>query len=420
MISGVATMEIAMFVYEFPPRIVGGLGTYAMEISQQFIRMGHDVTVFTMNDGNLPIRDVWQGVEVHRPITTDISETFPSLLPPDVRRFGRGMRFFSDVFVYNILSVSTLVNELLKEERRFDVVAGHDWLSIVGAVAAKQAMKKPLVFHVHSTEKGRTMGGGSRTIEHLEYRGGHEADLIVTVSHAMRDELAGMSFPADRLRVCWNGVDPSKYDSAKVDKERVQRLREKYKITPDEIMILHVGRLTPVKGADRLVQAMPHVLKSNPRAKLVILGVGDMDKYLAELIKSLNLENVVTLNLQFVPEDERILHYAACDLAAFPSIYEPFGIVSLEAMSMGKPVVVGARGISGMREQIIPSGPDQCGFHVNPLEPSDIAWGINCTLSDPSALKRLGENARKRVLEYFTWEKVAQNTIGVYEELLAK
>lgn len=411
-------MEIAMFVYEFPPRIVGGLGTYALEISQQFIKMGHDVTVFTMNDGSLPIRDVWQGVEVHRPIVTDISETFPSLLPSDVRRFGRGLRFFSDIFVYNILSVSTLVNSLLKEERKFDMVVGHDWLSVVGAVAAKRAMNKPMAFHVHSTERGRTLGGGSRTIEHLEYKGGQEAEITVTVSHAMRDELAGLSFSERKLRVCWNGVDPDKYDSAKIDPEKVQKLRERCNLAPDEKMVLFVGRLTPVKGVDRLIEAVPHVLKNHPKTKLVILGVGDMDKYLMELVKSLNLQDSITFNLSFVSEEERILHYAACDLAVFPSLYEPFGIVSLEAMSMGKPVVVGARGVSGMREQVVASGPDQCGFHINPLDPADIAWGINCALCDPSALKRLGENGRKRVLEYFTWEKAAENTIRLYEQAI--
>jgi glycosyltransferase involved in cell wall biosynthesis len=126
------------------------------------------------------------------------------------------------------------------------------------------------------------------------------------------------------------------------------------------------------------------------------------------------------LRFEFLPEEERILHYAACNAAVFPSLYEPFGIVCIEAMSMGKPVVVGARGTSGLREQTVPSGPEQCGFHVNPNDSSDIAWGIVSLLADPAAASRFGENARNRVLKYFSLEAMTKSTLTVYEELLGK
>jgi len=119
-----------------------------------------------------------------------------------------------------------------------------------------------------------------------------------------------------------------------------------------------------------------------------------------------------------VPEEERIAHYAACDVAIFPSRYEPFGIVALEAMSMEKPVVVGATGVSGMREVVVPSGPDQCGFHINPDDPGDIAWGITNALEDHNRKVQLGQNGRKRVLENFSWDAAAQRTIQLYSELI--
>jgi glycosyltransferase involved in cell wall biosynthesis len=134
----------------------------------------------------------------------------------------------------------------------------------------------------------------------------------------------------------------------------------------------------------------------------------------------MKLENSVKFQFEFIPEEERIRHYAACDVAVFPSLYEPFGIVSLEAMSMGKPVVVGASGASGMREQVVPSGPDQCGFHVNPHEPVDIAWGIISVLADPVTARKYGENARRRTLQYFTWDVAAKNTLSIYESVLRK
>src|SRR5208337_2124872 len=101
-----------------------------------------------------------------------------------------------------------------------------------------------------------------------------------------------------------------------------------------------------------------------------------------------------------------------------PSLYEPFGIVVLEAMSMEKPVVVGAAGVSGMREIVICCGEDQCGYHVDPSNPTDIAWGITSVLENPDKMKWLGKNGRKRVLEEFTWDKIAKRTLGLYEQMV--
>jgi glycosyltransferase involved in cell wall biosynthesis len=412
-------MNIAMFVYEFPPRIVGGLGTYAGEVSQQLVRLGHDVIVFTMNNGKLPDRETWHGVEVHRPAHIDLTDSLPALVSEDLRRWGRGLKFFSDIFAYNILSASRLVNELVaKEEKKIDLIAAHDWLSVVSGTCCKRELNVPLAFHVHSTERGRTMGGGSSVVNALESTGGTSSDLVVTVSHAMRDELLGLGFPERKIRVCYDGVDPNKYDPTKVDKESVAKLRERYGLSDEDKMILFVGRLTAVKGVDRLVNAMPRIIEKIPRAKLVVLGLGDMQDYLGGLVYSIGMGDHVTIRTEFVPEEERILHYAACDVAAFPSLYEPFGIVCTEAMSMGKPVIVGAAGISGLREQVVTSGPDQTGLHVNPQDPNDIAWAATTILSDQEAAKRMGERARKRVLQMFTWEEVTKSLVRTYEELL--
>jgi len=416
-------MKMAVLVYEYPPKIVGGLGTYAAEITRKFVLMDHDVTVFTMNDdaGNLPTREIWRGIEIHRPLHIDISDSLPDVLAEDVKKWGRGIQLFSKILVYNYLSASKLVNELIKKESfKYDIVITHDWLSAISGITIKKEAKLPFVFHVHSTEKGRTLGNGSEVVSNIELHGAKAADLIVTVSYAMNDELIKLGFPKEKIQVCYNGVDPQKYSPEAANAERVRKVRDFYGIKDDEPMILFVGRLVGVKGVDKLIMTMPHVLQKTPNAKLVIVGVGDLQDYLVNLVKTMRLQDSVKLNFEFVSEEERVLHYAACDVAVFPSLYEPFGIVALEAMSMERPVVVGATGVSGMREVVICCGEEQCGFHINPNNPTDIAWGINSALENPERKEWLGKNGRRRVLDEFTWDKIAEKTVALYEQILKR
>lgn len=421
MINGdIERMKIAAFVYEYPPKIVGGLGTYAAEITRKFVLSDHDITVFTMNDdeGSLPTREIWRGIEVHRPLHIDISDSLPDVIAEDIRKWGRGIHLFGKLMVYNYLSAAKLVNKLIKHEgMKYDVVVAHDWLSAMGGVTVKRETNLPFAFHVHSTEKGRTMGNGSGVVSSIELRAGKTADMVVTVSYAMKDELVGLGFPREKIQVSYNGVDPQKYNPANVPKEDVARVRDKYGIKEDEDMILFLGRLVGVKGVDKLIMAMSHILAKRPKAKLVIVGVGDLQEYLTNLTKITKMGDYVKFCFDFIPEEERINHYAACDVAVFPSYYEPFGIVALEAMSMEKPVVVGAAGVSGMREIVLCCGEEQCGYHIDPNNPSDIAWGVLSTLESPEKMKWLGKNGRKRVLAEFTWSKIAKHTLDLYETI---
>ena len=416
-------MKIAVLVYEYPPKIVGGLGTYAAEITRNFVLMDHDVTVFTMNDdaGSLPTREIWRGIEIHRPLHIDVSDSLPDVIAEDIRKWGRGIDLFGKLMVYNYLTASKLVNELIRKEgMNYDIVVAHDWLSIMGGVTVKKETKLPLAFHVHSTEYGRTLGNGSSVVSNIEHRGGIMADLIVTVSYAMKDELIRLGFPREKIQVCYNGVDPKKYNPEKVSKDQIHRIRESYGIKDDDLMILFLGRLVGVKGVDKLIMSMPHILSRYPKAKLVVVGVGDLQEYMTNLTRTMRLDDYVRFNFNFIPEEERILHYAACDVAVFPSHYEPFGIVALEAMAMEKPVVVGASGVSGMREIVISCSEEQCGYHVDPNNPSDIAWGVMNALESPEKRRWLGKNGRKRVLQEFTWSRIAEKTLELYEQALKR
>jgi glycosyltransferase involved in cell wall biosynthesis len=405
----------------YPPTLVGGLGTYAQYITREYVQLGHDVSVFTLNSGDLKTTEILEGVDVQRPLIADASNVFPMFVVDDLKRWGTNIRFFNDIFIYNILSSTKFLNELVRKKRcHFDVVCVHDWLSCISGLITKNETKIPVVFHVHSTEWGRSGGQGSEVVSHLESATAERADKIITVSNAMQEDLMRHGWPQSKINVVWNGVDPEKYDPQKSQREDILKIRKKYDVPEDWNMLLFLGRLTWVKSIKNLVQAMPLVLEEYPKTKLVILGKGEEQSDVIEMANRLGIQDKVIYRFEFVSEDERILHYAAADVCIFPSIYEPFGIVSLEAMSMAKPVVVGARGVVGFREQVINSGTEQNGVHVNGEDPSDIAWGIKETLSDPKRAKVWGENGRRRVLEYFTWKKVADQTLEVYETLLSK
>jgi len=414
-------LKIVHFTWEFPPVIYGGLGTFVTELSQKQNSLGNEVTVFTLNRTNeLETYEKWNNIiDVYRPKTLDVSSTYLLFAERDFRNWGEYFKFFADVVSYNTISASQLVNLLVRKEgKKYDIIDAHDWLGIMGGMIAKKELNMPLMFHVHSTEVGRSVGRGSHVIKDIEFEGGQVADCVITVSYAMRDELEKLGFPHDKIRVCWNGVDPDKYDPSKISDFDKKQLRNRYGIQDHENMLFFVGRLVTVKGVDTLVKAMPNVLQDFPNTKLVILGIGDLEWDLKSTAENLGVKDNVIFRTEFVSEPERILHYAASDCVILPSIYEPFGIVCTESMSLAKPTIVGAKGTNGFREQIIPDGDNQSGYHINPYDPNDIAWGIKKVLEDKERAAWMGENARQRVLDTFSWDSVTKRTLEIYKEFM--
>ena len=313
-------LRIGFFVWEYPPALVGGLGTYAEYITREFVAMGNDVTVFTLNPGNLKTREIIKGVEVHRPLIADASNIFPMFVIDDLKKWGTNIRLFNDIFIYNILSATKFINSMLKKEgRNYDVVCVHDWLSSIAGIIVKNETKVPLVFHVHSTEWGRSGGKGSEVVSHMEWETSQRADKIITVSQAMQEDLVRHGWPKSKISVVWNGVDPEHYNPENCKPEEVEAIRSKYGIKPDEKMLLFLGRLTWVKGIGNLVQAMPMVLEEYPKTKLVILGKGEQQNDITETANRLGINSKIACRFEFVPEKERILHYAAADVCIFPS-----------------------------------------------------------------------------------------------------
>jgi len=249
----------------------------------------------------------------------------------------------------------------------------------------------------------------------LEKMGAAKADLVITVSEAMKRQLVEMNVPEEKIRVCYHGVDTKFFDPSRVDPIKLQKLKDKYGLKEDDLVLLLVGRLEPVKGGSQMARALPLVREKHANVKVIIVGRGSLEAVVRMETEGLDY---VTLVTDFLDDESKMYHYALADLCVFPSLYEPFGIVALEAAAMGKPAVVGAAGTSGLGEIVEnPAAQKPTGVHVNARDPGDIAWGINLALEDPERLKVWGKNARQRVLDEFTWQKAAEKTLEIYREV---
>ncbi len=394
------SMKIHIFVDEFPPFFRGGLGTYAMEVSKRLAEKS-EVCVFTRGNDLTFSHEHWFKARVFRAPYIK-PDCYPAYLPPHVREWDEnGKKFYAETLLYNILSACKSV------EDKPDLVAAHDWLAFPAGIMASSNCNVPLVAHFHSTEYGR-IATPSPAVCEIEKEGISKSKKIITVSYAMKDEIERFYGESKKVEVVYNGVDVEKYSPEKFDKKEVEEFRSRF-CGEDEKVVLFLGRLTWVKGVDSLVRAMPEIERLCENVRLVVVGRGEMEEYLKKLSEELGVN--VTFRFEYVSEVERILHYLSADVVVLPSRYEPFGIVCAEAMALERPVVVGAKGTSGLREQVV-SG--ETGYHINPDDPHDIAVYTSALLNDEKLRKKMGKRARKRVLENFTWDMCVEKTLKIY------
>ena len=402
-------MKTAFFSIEFPPRIFGGLGVYVNEMAKELVSMGENISVFTWGERGLERHEQLSGVEVFREVPVSLQDGLEGFFSAQTLAWGEGLRFLADLLSYNQLAAADLL-----ETGPWDLCVAQDWLGLPAAMAARRG-GVPMIFHVHGLETGRSENPNVQLIA-LEKKGAMMADGIITVSEAMKRELCGLGIPDKKIRVCYHGVDAQFFDPKRADPKHLQALRERYGLEIGDYVLLFIGRLEPVKGIIQLLSAMPAIVAHNPKAKLLVIGKGSLEEYIRQEMKRLGC---VTLITDFLDDEEKMHHYALADVCVFPSLYEPFGIVALEAAAMGKPAVVGASGTSGLREIVEnPAALLPTGVHVNARDPLDIAWGIDLALQDRERMQSWGENARQRVLEKFTWQKAAERTLEIYREVV--
>jgi glycogen synthase len=391
-------LDVMMFSWEFPPRVIGGISPHVYFLSKSLAKNGVKVHVVTCDFPGAPDHETIDDVEIYR---ID-SYKNPS---PD---------FATWVYLMNLNMQKEAAAIAAKLPEPIDVFHAHDWLVATTGIGLKHIFRKPLLVTMHSTEIGRREGLHTLTekmINETEAWLTYEAWRVVCCSDYMVQHVKwAFGLPNDKLAMVPNGVNPRLYDG--LEKQDLRNFRLKYAL-PQEKIVLYVGRLVYEKGIHILINAVPKILAKTD-AKFVIVGSGYMQEQLSNIVKSMGLEHKV-LFTGFVDEENLLKLQKVADVSVVPSLFEPFGIVALEAMAAKSPVVVSDTGGLG---EIVEH--DMTGVKVYPNNTDSLAWGITKILTDTNYSRKLRENAYKKILEKYDWDKIALQTRHMYEAVLGE
>ena len=387
-------MKILMLTWEYPPRIVGGIARVVHDLSKRLIKDGHEVTVVTYRDNaDVPEYENDKGVNVYR---VDNYMIHPNNFIDWIMQLN-----------FNMLSKAT---EIINKEGGFDVIHAHDWLVTYAAKSLKNAYDIPIVATIHATEAGRNSGIHDETqryINDTEWLLTYEATEVIVNSNYMKNEIQRLfGLPFDKINVIPNGINLSNFTGI----ERDYDFRRQYAMDNEKI-ILYVGRLVYEKGVQHLIAAMPKILSNYNDAKLIIAGRGGMMDELRAEASNLGLNDKIYFT-GYLNSKQVQKMYKCADVAVFPSTYEPFGIVALEAMLAGVPTVVSD--VGGL-DEIVTHGVDGMKSYAN-----SIADSVTALLYDHQLATNVSKKAKQKVKDQFNWEKIAQDTHFTYEKAICQ
>lgn len=384
-------MRVLMLSWEYPPKSVGGLAQHVYDLTRALAEMNIEVHVLTCGTTGVPDYERINRVHVHRVNLYNISS-------PD---------FVTWVVQFNVAMLERAI--ALIREVRFNILHAHDWLVAYTARALKHSCNLPLISTIHATEWGRNYGLHNDTQRHIsdiEWWLTYESWRVICCSHYMEGELQHVfQIPRDKLRVIPNGVNPENFAV-----KQHPTTRDTF-ASPDEKIVFYVGRLVREKGVQVLLDAAPKVLSRHPNTKFVIAGKGPHMDALRRQAKNLNIEHRVYFT-GYIDDNLRNSLYSWSDVAVFPSLYEPFGIVALEAMAARTPVIISDTG--GLSE-IIMHGIDGLKFY--PGNPNSLADMILRMFYETGLAEKLEERAYQKVKQHFNWRQIAEATVNVYREV---
>lgn len=402
-------MKVALLTNEFPPDIYGGAGIHIQFLSRELLKLcaveARCFGVQNETEGNLHALGFTRGLG----------------LDPADNRFQKILKPL-DINLQWAASLSDV-----------DILHCHTWYSHFGGVLSSKLLQKPLILTTHSLEphrpwKAEQLGEGGYSMSCWIERTAYEAaDGVIAVSEGMkRDVMKLYGVPEDRVQVIYNGIDPDFYRPI-----FEASVLEKYGIDGNRPFVLFVGRITRQKGIAQLIRAIEYI---SPKAQIVLCAGAPDTQELADECKELitlaraKREGIIWIE-EMVPHEELRVLYSYATVFATPSLYEPFGIINLEAMSCATPVVGSA--VGGIPEIIVDG---ETGYLVpiraksetdfEPAEPEKFQRGlaekINVFIENPDLAKEMGEKSRKRAVDVFSWESIARATYEFYSKTIAR
>jgi glycogen synthase len=405
-----SSMRIVILTNEYPPYVYGGAGVHVEYLARELAGLqgrAHDIQVLCfgdqhVRDGNLSV----QGIA-------------PAFQPPAQSPHHQK---FLETMLRDVIMAGSV--------READIVHGHTWYSHLAGCLLKPLLGARLVLTTHSLEPHRpwkveqlgTAYQGSSWVERTAYQ---NADGVIAVSESMRRDVHALyGVPFEKIRVVHNGIDVRQYKPTPNP-----ALLQSYHIDPDTPFVLFVGRITRQKGIMHLVNAIKYM---RPAVQVVLCAgspdTPELGQEMATGVEQARREstNGIIWVPQMVPREQMIVLYTHASVFACPSVYEPFGIINLEAMACETPVVAAAVGgipevvVHGETGLLVPFEPVSA-HDFEPVAPEqfsrDLAAAVNRLLDDPATRQAMGQKARQRVERYFSWSSIAQRTLEFYREL---
>jgi alpha-maltose-1-phosphate synthase len=403
-------MNIVILTNEYPPYVYGGAGVHVEYLSRELADLedhAHAVKIFCFGDQHLQ--------EGNFTVEGIASDGQPPAQDPRHQKFLEAM-------VRDIVMAGSV--------READIVHCHTWYSHLAGCLLKPLLGARLVLTTHSLEPHRpwkveqlgTAYHASSWVERTAYQ---NADGVIAVSDAMRQDVHALyDVPFEKIHVIHNGIDVHQYKPTPNP-----AVLQSYHIDPTIPFVLFVGRITRQKGIMHLINA----IKDLRLGVQVVLCAGAPDtpalgEEMATRVEQAGREspNRIIWVPQMVPREDVIVLYTHASIFVCPSVYEPFGIINLEAMACETPVVASA--VGGIPEAVV-HGETGLLVPVEPVSPqdfeprapeqfaSDLALAVNSLLNDPVTMRAMGKRARERVERYFSWSSIAQRTLGFYREL---
>ncbi|HEY84264.1 MAG TPA: glycosyltransferase family 4 protein [Chloroflexi bacterium] len=395
-------MKILMLSWEFPPCVTGGLGRHVAELAPALANEGVEVHVMAPHPSPPLPTQKWQN-------NLSIHWVDSAAVDAQADIYTRASQ------IGDLMTVAA--NALWSEAGGFDLIHVHDWLVAFAGIALKTAHNRPLIATIHATEQGRWRNQPlpddlSRRIDSVEKELSRQACCMIACSHYMVGELIEQfSLSPDELDMIPNGINLAK--RPRHFAYHLAEFKAKY-VSPEQPLIFSVGRLVYEKGFHVLIGAMPKILAEYPHAKLLIAGKGPLRDYLQNIVHHLRIEQRVHF-AGFISDEERDMLFAAANCAVFPSLYEPFGIVALEAMAHNCPVVVSK--VGGFAEVVTHK---ETGTIVYPDNSDSTAWGVLEVLNKPQASAEYVANAHQMIVRQYSWQHIARQTKALYEQKIGR